>query len=299
MDEVSLLQIGSAVLLNIGFIWLVGSWFARRWLRASGGMRNDFEPALRKVDLAAAGLSAVASGAALYAATAVMGGTTLPEAGPVFWVMLSTTHYGHVGSITVLAMVFLFAIRLRGGVSRGSDIASAFIIVAFTVTRASMGHAGEDGFWSVALAVESIHFFSIGLWTGAVFVSAYFILSPTRVASCSAAVTNRYLELMSRGALFAVIFIIGTGLYIAWHRVDTVAHLVNSSYGITLLVKITLVASAIGLGGYNKFFGLPAAARSAHGIDVVRRVLQLESVLLLGALTAAAVLTSQQPPIAM
>ncbi|GAA4011904.1 copper resistance D family protein [Actimicrobium antarcticum] len=299
MDQVALLQISSALLLNVGFIWLVGSWFARRWLGSSGVKRNDVEPALRKLDLVAAGVSAVASVVALYAATAVMGGISLQEAGPMFWMMLSTTHYGHIGCLTILAMMILFAIRVRGGTSGASDTASLLTIVAFAITRASMGHAGENGILSVSLAAEVVHFFSIGLWTGAVIVSAYFVLTPQRVATLALAVTDRYLNVMSRGVMLAVILIIGTGLYNAWHRIGTVEQLTRSSYGLTLLVKIALVACAIGLGGYNKFFGLPAAGRSARGVAVVRRVLQIESVLLLGALAAAAILTSQQPPTAI
>jgi putative copper resistance protein D len=299
MDAVPLLQVSSALLLNIAFAWLVGSWFARRWMRSSGIGHDDFEPALRRLDLVAAGLGAIGSAAALYAATAVMGGLSLGEASPVFWMMLSTTDYGHAGCITVLAMVVLFVIRFRGGASRGSDIASALTIAIFAFTRASMGHAGEEGFWSVALAVEALHFLGIGLWTGAVVVSGCFVLKPAHVAGLGSAVTDRYLDLMSRAAMLAVIAIVGSGLYNAWQRVGSVDHLTNSSYGTTLLIKIALVGGAICLGGYNKFFGLPAAARSARGIAIVRSVLRAESVLLLGVLTAAAILTSQQPPTAM
>jgi putative copper resistance protein D len=87
-------------------------------------------------------------------------------------------------------------------------------------------------------------------------------------------------------------------VYNGWHRVGSSAHLLHTEYGWTLLAKVALVLAAIGLGGYNKYAGLPAAARSARGLALVRAVLQLESILLLGALAAAAVLTSQQPPTA-
>jgi len=57
MDAVSLLQVSSALLLNFGFAWLVGSWFARYWMRSSGVDHDHFEPALRKLDLMAAAIS--------------------------------------------------------------------------------------------------------------------------------------------------------------------------------------------------------------------------------------------------
>ncbi|ATD61930.1 copper resistance protein CopD [Janthinobacterium svalbardensis] len=299
MDAVSLLQIGSAFLLNAGFAWLVGSWFARYWIGANGTRRDSFEPALRKLDLLASGLSAVGSATALLAATAVMGGVGLREACPMFWMMVSSTDYGHAGSIATLAMTILFCIRWMGSAGRSSDIAVALTLTTFAVTRASMGHAGEEGFWTIALAAEAVHFSAIGLWTGAVLVSAWFALSEMRIAAFEIGAADRYLDLMSQAAMVAVIGIVVTGTFSAWHRVGTSNHLFHTSYGMTLLVKVSLVLMAIALGGYNKFFGLPFASRSHAGVRLVRVALRIESILLLGALFAAAILTSQQPPAAI
>ncbi|MFT5642701.1 MAG: putative copper resistance protein D [Janthinobacterium sp.] len=96
-----------------------------------------------------------------------------------------------------------------------------------------------------------------------------------------------------RAAMVAVIAIAATGLYNAWLPVGTVAHLQDSSYGMTLIFV------AIALGGYNKVIGLPAAARSPQGLKHVRTVLQMESLVLLGVLAAAALLTVQRAPSAM
>jgi len=296
MDAVALLQVGSALLLDTGFVWLVGSWLARRWLHASGVDRDGFEPALRKFDLAAAGLGVLGSAVAMLAATAAMGGVGLREACPMFWTMVSGTDYGHGGCLAMLAMLVVFALRLPRGTSRFRDRAVLLSLAIFAFTRSSMGHAGEDGLWSVALAAEVLHFSAIGVWMGAVMVSGWFVLDASRVVAFSADASGRYLTLMSQSALLAVIAIVGTGSYSAWQRVGTVAHLFGSAYGTILLVKIGLVLGAIALGGYNKFVGLPAASRSSRGLGVVRAVLQLETFLLLGALLAAAALTSQQPP---
>ncbi len=298
MDAVSLLQVGSALLLNVGFAWLVGAWFARYWMQSTGIDRDRFEPALRKLDLLASGLSAVGSAVALLAATAVMGGVGLREACPMFWMMVSSTDYGHAGCITILAMAILFVVRWVGGTSRASDIAVGLTLATFAVTRASMGHAGEEGFLTATLAAEAIHFSAIGLWTGAVLVSAWFSLNETRIRASEVGAADRYLNLMSQAAMAAVIGIVITGIYSAWHRVGTSDHL-RTFYGVTLMVKVALVLVAVALGGYNKFIGLPAASRSHHGVGLVRTALQIESFLLLGVLFAAAILTSQQPPTAM
>lgn len=299
MDAVSLLQIGSAFALNVGFAWLVGSWFARFWMKSNGTRHDDFQPLLRKLDLLASGLTAVGSVFALLAATAVMGGVGMREACPMFWMMISNTDYGQAGAMSILAMTVLFVVRWGGGSGRLSDAAVAMSLAVFALIRASMGHAGEEGFWTMAFAAEATHLSAIGLWTGAVFVSAWFALGETRIAGCENGAADRYLDLMSQAALIAVIGIFFTGVYSAWHRVGTPDHLLHTVYGVTLMVKVALVLAAVALGGYNKFVGLPRASRSLNGVRLVRTLLQIESVLLLGALFAASILTSQQPPAAL
>lgn len=287
------------MLLNAAFAWLLGAWFARHWMRASGMVTDDVEPALRRRDLAAAGVGVAGSAFGLLAATAVMGGIGLREAWPMLWTMVFTTDYGRAGLVALAAMTLLLLLRLGGRVGYASNIAAAALLALFAVTRASMGHAGEDGLWTVALAADAAHFSAIGLWTGTVMVSGWFVLNRARVRKLAAHAGDSYLGMMSQAATVAVVAMIGTGLYSAWHRVGTTTHLLHTAYGMTLLAKTGLAMAAIALGGFNKFWGLPAASGSSRGLDLVRVVLQLESILLLGALIAAAALVSQQPPTAM
>ncbi|AXA91361.1 copper resistance D family protein [Massilia sp. YMA4] len=298
MDAVALLQVGSAALLNLGFTWLVGTWFVRRWLPVSS-VTGDWLIGLRRHDTAAIVLTIVASTAALWAATAVMAGVPLADAGGMFWTMLITSAHGHAGCIAIAVMFLLLGVRGVGKGSRATEGLALLLLVAFAATRASMGHAGEEGWWTGPHVAETMHLFAIAVWTGAVIVSAGYALRPLRVQALESAATDHYLDHMSQAAMVAVIAIVATGIYSAWHRVGSSEHLLHTQYGYTLLAKVGLVLGAIALGGYNKFIGLPAAARSAAGIAVVRRVLQIEAVLLLGALAAAAYLTVQQPPAAM
>lgn len=299
MDVVSLLQVGSAFLLNLGFTWLVGSWFARYWMRANGAARIEFEARLRRLDLWAAGLTALVSALALLTATAIMGDVGLREACPMFWMMLTSTDYGHAGSVTIFSMLVLLALRWSDGTGRISDIGVGFALTVFTITRASMGHAGEQGLMSVALAAEALHYAAIGIWTGAVLVSAWSALSDSRGDFGSAGSHDRYLNLMSQAATLAVAVISATGVYSAWHRVGSADHLQHTFYGVILLVKVALVLVAIALGGYNKFWGLPEASRSATGLRRVRMALRIESMMLIGAVLAASILITQQPPSSM
>ncbi|HJV01583.1 MAG TPA: CopD family protein [Burkholderiaceae bacterium] len=299
MDAVSLLQLTSAFFLNAGFAWLLGAWYARRWMRAQDTGRNDVEPALRRLDLTAAGLCVVSGAAGLLAATAIMGDVGLREASPMFWLMLTGTDYGRAGCVALAAMAALFFLRWTGAAGSAGNMGALLALGVFVLTRASMGHAGEDGYWSLALATEVIHYAAIGVWTGVVLVSAWFALDDARVGGGGVGAQDAYLERMSHAAVAALVAIVVTGLYSAWRRVETPEHLLHTTYGAILLAKVTLVVAAIALGGYNKLVGLPAASRSHHGLLRVRAVLQIESVLLLGALLAASALISQQPPSAM
>lgn len=299
-----MLQAAATFALNAAFAWLVGACCARTWLRGAGDGAGDdagdgAAAALRTSELLAAALGVFAGVLALLAATAVMAGVGLGVAPPMVPMMLSETDYGHAGSVAVLAMAGVFLARLpQRGVGVGA-IAAGLCLAVFTLARASMGHAGEGGYWTLALAAEVFHLAAIAVWTGAVFVSAWLVLRNARVGALGARAVDRYLARMSHGALLAVAAIVVTGAYSAWQRVGSGDQLLHTAYGATLLVKLGLVGIALALGGYNKFIGLPAAHRSRGAVRRVRLVLRIESVVLTGVLMAAAVLTSQQPPTAM
>ncbi|MFC3379960.1 copper resistance D family protein [Rugamonas sp. CCM 8940] len=297
MDPVALLQLGSALLLNLGFAWLVGSAFVR-WCR--GPDLADLA-LLRRLDMAAATLGLCASVAALWASTAVMSGLPLDEASGMFWTMLTTTDHGHAGCVTIVVMAVLLVLRGMGGAGLLGEAAVVLSLAVFAYTRATMGHAGEAGFWSLPLAAESLHLAAIALWTGVVLLSACFVFNGARLAGAAAdgGRTARYLERMSQAAVLALVVIAATGVYSGWHRVGTGGNLLHTAYGLTLLAKLGLVGLAVALGGYNKLVGLPAAARSERGLRLVRTVLRMEALLLLAVLLAAALLTSQQPPTAL
>jgi putative copper resistance protein D len=298
MGAVPVLQAASAALLNACFAWLVGSLLARRWLAAAGGSQPAIEGALRRYDVFAAGLGIFAAVAALWAATAVMGGVALFEARAMFWMMVTTTDHGHAGCTAIAALLAVCLIRIYPGLLRIREPLVLTALVIFAVTRASMGHAGEDGWWSAAMASESVHLVAIGVWAGVVFVSAWGAFGSVNI-ELSLPGTSRYLESMSQAAMMSVILIAVTGLFNAWLRIGTPANLLHGVYAGAFLVKMALVGSALCLGGYNKFIGLRQASRSSQGVQRMKFVLQVESALMVGVLIAAAVMTSQQPPAAM
>lgn len=76
--------------------------------------------------------------------------------------------------------------------------------------------------------------------------------------------------------------------------------MIGNQYGAALLVKLVLVAVAVLLGGYNRFFVMPSLI-SALPAPAVRRftlILRLEAAVLLGVVIVTAVLSSTPAPIA-
>jgi putative copper resistance protein D len=298
VSSVLLLQASSAFFLNASFAWLMGSLLARRWIILAGAAESDGEAAVRRNDLVAAVVCALASIGGLWAATAVMGGVSLVDAKPLFWAMVTTTDYGRAGCLSTVAVIAVPVVRATPTIGAARELLTFAGLAIFAATRASMGHAGEEGLLTAAMASELMHLIAIGVWAGVVFVSAWVAVGNSNLAF-SLKATSRYLEYMSQAAMAAVFVILSTGMYNAWLRIGTPENLSHGAYAGAFLVKVSLVGVALLLGGYNKFFGMRQASESDLGVQRVKFVLQCESILLLGVLIAAAVMTSQEPPAAM
>ncbi len=299
MDSVLALQVTAAVLLNGAFAWLVGTWLARRWLTKIGVAREKSERLLRSSDIRAAVIGVLGALAAIWASTAVMGGVGLLEAKDFVWQMLSGTTIGRAAYISLAAIAVALILRVLSTNAPWRDWAVLFALAFFTFVRASMGHAGENGYWTAAFAAEVVHLAAMGVWTGLVVVSAWKVLSASSL-QLELNSMGTYLDAMSNAALAAVVAIFATGVFNAWHRVGSVSRLFEFDiYTIALLVKVGLVVIALFLGGFNKFVGLERARRSSAGLHHVRFILRTESFILLAVVIAAALLTTQQPPAAM
>lgn len=275
MNPAGLLQPGAALLLNAGFAWLAGSLLARRWL---GGAHPELEPKLRIGEAGAGAACLGGSFVALWAATALMGDVRLGEAFGMLPTVLQQTGYGQAGLAGMVAAGLLLLVPQRRWRARG------VLLLLFALARASVSHAGEHGLASVAVGVEWLHLVLIGVWLGGVAVAGWLVRHPPAA----------YLASLSRAATLALAGIVATGLFNVLQRIATPAQMLGNPYGLALTLKLALVAGAVGLGAYNRFLGFPDAARGKPAQALL--VLRIESFVLLGALAAAAVLVSTQPP---
>jgi putative copper resistance protein D len=234
-----------------------------------------------------------------------MGGVPMVAAAAMLPSVAMTTYVGRSWAGGAAGLLLLLA-GVSGGTGGAARLAVAGIgITVFVYARAAVSHAGDFGLTSVQLLVEGAHLWAISLWLGAVVVAAFVVL---RKANPGYAIDRTsvaaWIEALSATATGALAVIVSTGIVNAWRGVGSVANLTGSAYGTTLLVKVGLVAIAIGLGGLNRFTAMPrylTALRSPHAPvspsqQRFVQVLRIEAVVLFAALVVAAVLSSSPLP---
>jgi copper transport protein len=154
------------------------------------------------------------------------------------------------------------------------------------------GHAASpSSVWLLNIAVQWVHLTAIGVWVGGLFwllLGLRGTARPERAAAIGA---------FTRVATVTLVIVLATGLARALGEVGSLGALVDTSYGVTLLVKIGLVAGLVGLGALNHFFWVPAVRRD-DGEATARRFglnSRGELVAALAVLAATAVLSGLAP----
>ena len=288
IDTVTQCQTLATLILNSAFAWLIGALYCLHRLGPGGAAwqvacSTVLTRSMRWATLACLGSALLA----LVCAVALMGDTSLDAAVPMLPQMLLETRYGHSALAGLLAMGLLLPLFF---LPRRWFASVTLLLSLFALARANLSHAGEAGLFSVATALEWLHLILVGLWVGLVAVVGWIVLP---AAAKHGATVQPFLGAVSGAATLAVAGIVASGLYNAWHRIATLEQLSEHSYGVTLMFKLAMVALAAMLGAYNRYIGFPAAVRRPQSAIMV---LRLESLVLLGALAAAAALTLQAPP---
>lgn len=291
MSTAALLQPGATFVLNAGFAWLAGTLCARAWL--ARGHPALFAHCATQLQRAAIGACVACLGgslAALWAAAALMADVGLGKAFGMLPMVVQQTAYGHAALAGIVAAGVLLAL-LWAPRWHGSAAATGIALLLFALSRVALGHAGENGLLTLAAAVEWLHLVLVGAWVGAVMLAAWVILPAARRHGTA---VQAYLRWLSAVATLALAGIVASGLFNTWQRLGRLGQLVDNPYGLALCVKLALVAMAVLLGAYNRWYGFPHAVRGR--LRPALLVLRLEALLLLGAIGAAAWLVTLPPP---
>ncbi|WP_433862036.1 FixH family protein [Streptomyces sp. L7] len=199
---------------------------------------------------------------------------------------------GVAGLVRLVLLVVLIPWVVRPGRGRASTVASAVLGVAVLCSIAADGHAaaGDDA-W-LALPVTTLHLAAMALWVGGLIVLAVFVIPAHGRDQDELTRQRRW----SVAAFACVAVLIVTGEYQAWRQLDPLQSISATAYGVTLLIKLVLVALAITAALVSNRLlvrnGPPRDARERHR---ARRIVATEAVITLVVVVVTTVLVALPP----
>ena len=251
-----------------GVIFLAGAYTSRLYVTGPsgvevcfpGGRNKCFGETVAKYIFLIAVLTIFANSIHFILHCAVMTDTSLKEVFSILPTFITKTKYGR---FTILRTAFLAAIIVVSFVSvyrdqKWTTLSGFLLSLLLLVVIAMSGHQGANGYMNFPFLLDALHIVAISLWIGGIFFIRFFL---------SAFVKGAYVEfwrnvtsLMNRFSLLATycVFIAAfTGILLSYFNVKDFSVLMNTPYGMVLLVKILLVGIIVIIGGMNKFFVIP------------------------------------------
>ncbi len=254
----------------------------------------------------ALGVGTVGAALALHAALfgfligsyPIMGGSVVNFANALIIPIRVSTHLGQAWTLTTFAWLGVLALLVAAWVTprrREQLMASAGVLslcTAFGISWAS--HPDSHG--AVALGADYVHLLASALWVGGLvwLAVAVGLVRPASRFSRDA-IVRAFLIRFSRLVTGVVAVLALAGLYLALRELPAVSALVDTRYGITLLIKSVVALAALSLGAFHHQSVVPRIEAGAS-IGEMRRTLGLEVTLVLVALALAATLSQTAPP---
>jgi len=168
---------------------------------------------------------------------------------------------------------------------------SAVGVILVLLAFAQVGHTKDEPRWLLATLLF-VHLAAVAFWVGAL-IPLYRITGK----AVPAAVAARTLARFGQAASVMVGFLVAAAVGLSWLLVGGVAPLLDTVYGQTLLIKVTLVLFLLTLAALNKWRLVPAFERgdpSAAGR--LRGSLLIEGLLVLLILFVTALMTTTTSP---
>ncbi len=303
------LHAAATTLLNLAFAWLVGAAFLGRWIgTAACSEQHDLHRDLTRSMAFTAAISIVAQIVLLWLEAAVMADVPLSDAMPAIADVLGGAHFGAVwtfGFAASAVILALSAFQPNRSAKKIQVAALAIALAAFAYSRSLTSHAGSRGDLNFAVVLDWIHLLFISLWVGVVLVATLLVLPRLNAAVDVESPAPSFALALSRTATAALVGVLATGVLKAWQSVGSPDNLFGNPYGNVLTIKLSLVAVAIGFGGFNRFLVLPtidprathmSALSSRNGLVHFLFILRLETLVLICVTIAAAVLSATAPP---
>lgn len=206
------------------------------------------------------------------------------------------TALAEVGGVAAIVRLVLLAALIpwvvRPGRGRASAVCAAVLGVGVLWSIAADGHAaaGDDA-W-LALPVTTLHLAAMALWVGGLIVLAVFVVPALGREPGELARQRRW----SVAAFTSVAALIVTGEYQAWRQLDPLQSIAATAYGVTLLIKLALVALAIVAAFVsNRLLVRHGPPQDARGRRRARRIVATEAVITLVVVVVTTVLVALPP----
>jgi copper transport protein len=173
--------------------------------------------------------------------------------------------------------------------ARAGRILSASAIIGVGLSLAASGHAATAPPQVLTRPAIFLHGIGVAFWLGALMPLVAILWSRE---SRALAIVQRF----SAVAVPVVAILALTGLALAIVEIETFRALVETKYGIILLIKLALVAVLLGLAALNRFRFTPALVRGEGAAPPLSRSVLLECAAALGILTVVASWRFTPPP---
>jgi copper transport protein len=154
----------------------------------------------------------------------------------------------------------------------------------------------------LATIIDAVHLASAAVWLGGLFQLTLWL--PSTLSSDNeyrARLLRLLVPRFSSVALLSVALLVTTGVFSAWEQVATIAALVSTAYGQTLILKFTLLIPLLGIAAVNLLVVRPHVTRDVpseadHLPRRFQKLVAAEATIGIGVLLVVALLASSQPP---
>jgi len=226
-------------------------------------------PAGSSAVLAALAIGVVSSIASLaFQGLDVLGLPLSAIAAAAPWKVALGTSLGPALLIAITAMG-LSVLALRRPPTRMARVLSALAMTGVGLSLATTGHAATAPPQALTRPAIFLHGIGVAFWLGALAPLAAMLW---RQPKMSLPVVQRF-----SGVAFPMVgLLLLAGLALAIVQLESLGALVNTKYGIILLIKLALVAALLGLAALNRFRLTPELARSAQAAKPLARSIAAE-----------------------
>ena len=251
-----------------GVIFLAGAYVSRVYVTGpsgaevcfQGGMNKCFGETVVKYIFLISVLTLLANAIHFVMHCAIMTETSLKEVFSILPVFITKTKYGR---FTILRTVLLTAIMAVSFVSvlkdrKWTTVSGVVFSLLLLVVIAMSGHQGAKGYMNFPFFLDALHLVAVSWWIGGIIFIRFFLSAFVKGTLIEfwrnlTSLINRFSQL----ATYCVFIAALTGILLSYYNVKGFSVLMNTPYGIILLLKILLVGIIVIIGGMNKFFLIP------------------------------------------